>query len=62
MQSIEIRQMTREDIPAICKADHDETESFVSYLNRQLDFQENGECSALVALYEIQVALSCEGI
>ena len=43
MDQIEIRQMTREDIPAICKADNDETESFVSYLNRQLDFQENGE-------------------
>jgi hypothetical protein len=34
MNEIEIRQMTREDIPAICQADNDETESFVVYLNR----------------------------
>ena len=56
MQKIEVRQMTREDIPAICKADNDETESFVNYLNRQLDFQDNNECSALVALCDNRVA------
>ena len=56
MQNIEIRQMTREDIPAICKADCDESEAFVTYLNRQLDFQDNKECAALLALYGNQVA------
>lgn len=35
MNEIEIRQMTREDIPAICQADNDETESFVVYLNAE---------------------------
>lgn len=56
MQNIEVRRMTREDIPAICRADHDETESFVNYLNRQLDFQENNECAALLALCDNRVA------
>ena len=54
--TIEVRQMTREDIPFICKAENDESEAFVNYLNRQLAFQDNGECSALLALYENQVA------
>lgn len=53
---IDIRQMTREDIPAICKADHDESESFVDYLNRQIDFQDNEECLALLAVCDDQVA------
>ena len=56
MQNIEIRQMIREDIPAICKADHDESVAFVNYLNRQLDFQDNKECAALLALYDNRVA------
>ena len=56
MNEIEIRQMTREDIPAICQADNDETESFVVYLNRQLDFQDNGECAALLALCDGKAA------
>ena len=56
MNEIEIRQMTREDIPAICQADNDETESFVDYLNRQLDFQDNGECAALLALCDGKAA------
>ena len=56
MHKIEVRQMTRGDIPAICKADNDESESFVNYLNRQLDFQDNQECSALLALCDDQVA------
>ena len=56
MQNIEIRQMTRKDIPAICKADHDESVAFVNYLNRQLDFQDNKECAALLALYDNRVA------
>ena len=49
MQNIEVRQMTYADIPAICKADRDESESFVNYLKRQLEFQDNNECSALLA-------------
>ena len=56
MQKIEVWQMTREDIPAICKADNDETDSFVNYLNRQLDFQDSNECSALVAHCDNRVA------
>ena len=56
MQKIEVRQMTRTDIPAICKADNDETVAFADYLNRQLDFQDGGECSALLALYDNRVA------
>ena len=56
MHNIEVRQMTREDIPAICKADNDESESFVNYLNRQLEFQDNDECSALFALCDGQAA------
>ena len=56
MTEIEIRQMTREDIPAICKADGDETTAFVNYLNGQLVFQDNRECAALLALCDGRVA------
>ncbi len=56
MQRIEVRQMTREDIPAICKADNDESEAFVNYLKEQLDYQDNKECAALLALYDNRVA------
>ena len=56
MNGIEIRQMTYADIPAICKADNDETEVFADYLRRQLDAQEKNECSALLALYGDQFA------
>lgn len=56
MKDIEIRQMTWADIPAICKADGDESEAYVDYLNRQLDNQDRKECSALVALYDGTVA------
>ena len=56
MPDIEVRPMTREDIPAICMADHDESEAFVNYLNRQLDFQDDKECAALLALCDGRVA------
>ncbi len=56
MQKIIVRPMNREDIPAICKADNDESEAFVRYLNRQLDFQDNNECAALLALCDDLVA------
>ena len=56
MSNVQIRKMTYDDIPGICKADHDESDAFVTYLKNQLENQENGKCSALLALYETQIA------
>lgn len=53
---VEIRRMGYEDIPFVCKADNDESERNVEYLNNQLANQENNECSALLALYDGDVA------
>ena len=55
-ENIEIRIMTYEDIPFICKADNDESDSNINYLKRQLANQEKQECCALVALYDGEVA------
>ncbi len=56
MNDIQIRKMTYGDIPLICKADKDESESFITYLKNNLDNQENKKCSALLALYDDQIA------
>ena len=56
MENIDVRKMCYDDIPLICKADNDESESNIAYLKRQLDFQEQQECSALVASYKGEVA------
>jgi len=55
-KNIDIRIMEYEDIPAICKADQDESEANQNYLHNQLVHQEKGECSALLATYNNQVA------
>ncbi len=48
--------MKYEDIILICKADNDESEANQNYLQNQLINQEKGECSALLATYDNQVA------
>lgn len=53
---IEIRKMTYADIPYICKADNDESESSINYYNNNLKAQENNECSAFIAICNGQVA------
>lgn len=54
--NIDIRIMEYEDIPFICKADKDERESNIAYLKRQLENQKKQECSALLALYNGEIA------
>ena len=53
---IDIRTMNYDDIPSICRADGDESQKNIDYLKRQLDNQEKGECTALLALYNGAVA------
>lgn len=53
---IVIRKMTYEDIPLICKAENDESESNVAYLRNHMENQENRKCSAFLALYDNQIA------
>ena len=53
---IDIRTMNYDDIPPICRADGDESQKNIDYLKRQLDNQEKGECTALLALYNGTVA------
>lgn len=54
--NITVRLMTYDDIPSICKADNDESENNLTYLKNQLVNQDKQECSALVALYEGEIA------
>lgn len=54
--SIDVRIMTYNDIPLVCKADNDESESNLIYLKNQLDNQNKQECSALLALYNGEIA------
>ncbi len=53
---IEIRKMRFEDIPHICKADNDESESHVNYLKNNLQNQDEGLCLALIAFFNGRVA------
>lgn len=52
----EVRLMTYGDIPSICKTDNDESEGNMTYLKNQLVNQDKQECSALIALYEGEIA------
>lgn len=54
--NVDIREMSYDDIPLICKADNDESDRNIAYLNNQLKNQDNHECSALIALYNGKVA------
>ncbi len=54
--NIDIRIMEYDDIPLICKADNDESENNIVYLRNQLDNQKKQECSALLALYNGEIA------
>lgn len=55
-ENIDIRPMCYDDIPLICKADNDESESNIVYLKKQLANQDKQECSALLALYQGEIA------
>lgn len=54
--NIDIRIMTYDDIRLVCLADNDESESNIIYLKNQLDNQNKQECSALLALYNGEIA------
>jgi len=54
--NIDVRIMDYDDIPLICKADNDERESNIKYLRNQLENQKKQECSALLALYNGEIA------
>ena len=54
--NIVVRTMNYDDITSICKADNDESEDNKRYLNNQLVNQDKQECSALLALYNGEIA------
>ncbi len=54
--NIDVCIMGYDDIPLICKADNDESEKNRIYLTKQLENQEKHECSALLALYNGEIA------
>ena len=54
--NVTVRIMNFDDIPSICKADKDESESNKAYLRNQLSNQEKQACTALLALYDGEVA------
>lgn len=51
-----IRKMKPEDITGICCAGGDTSEGNENYLKNQLDNQAKGDCTALLALYENEIA------
>lgn len=53
---IDVRIMGYDDISLICQADGDESEGNILYLKNQLANQEKQECSALLALYDGEIA------
>lgn len=56
MNTIDVRVMTHDDIALICEVADDAGGENVSYLERQLENQEKNECTALIALYDGEVA------
>lgn len=54
--NIDVRIMDYDDIPLICKADNDKSESNIVYLRNQIENQKKQECSALLALYNGEIA------
>lgn len=51
-----VRRMTVNDVSEICKAENDESDSFIVYLKKQIQHQEDGLCTALLAVYEEKIA------
>ena len=51
-----VRKIKREDILGICRADNDESEENVHYLTGHVERQARGECTALLAVYEGEIA------
>jgi len=56
MSNLQIRKMTYDDIPLICKAENDEAESNVEYLKNHMENQDNKKCTVFIALYDNQIA------
>lgn len=54
--NILVRIMSYDDITPICQADNDESEENERYLKNQLANQDKQECSALLALYNGEIA------
>lgn len=54
--NIVVRRMNYDDITLICKADNDESDENERYLKNQLTNQDKQECSALLALYNGEIA------
>lgn len=55
-ENIDVRIMEYNDIVLICKAANDESESNIVYLKNQLENQRKQQCSALLALYNGEIA------
>lgn len=53
---IAIRRMEAADLPALATAEDDFSDSSRAYFERQLRWQQNGESTALLALFEGQIA------
>ena len=54
--SCHIRPMRSEDVLNICRADSDESDGFKEYLQKHIERQGKGECAALVADYDGNIA------
>lgn len=54
--ALKIRKMKSEDIIGICHASGDDSEGNKDYLENQIKNQSDGDCTALLALYENEIA------
>ncbi len=51
-----IRQLNETDISPLCNATGDHSEDTIRYLSDQMERQRNGECTALLAIYDSMIA------
>lgn len=56
MKEITVRHICDDEIPALCKAEGNESEDNVKYYERYLNWQREEECSFLIALLNGEIA------
>lgn len=56
MKNIEIRPIQEYEIPALCEAEGDKSEENFQYYQRYLTWQNEGECTFLIALLNGEIA------
>lgn len=56
MKKITVRPIQDNEIPALCEAEGDKSDDNIKYYERYLNWQQEGECSFLIALLDGKIA------